>query len=76
MRIALPSCLAQQGQHGRHQQSRLNAFAERVGAAAFEAEVRELSLPIEFGLETMTQFIDWTKNVPFEVVRGEGECAV
>jgi hypothetical protein len=24
----------------------------------------------------MTTFIDWTKDVPFQVVRGEGECAV
>jgi sulfite reductase beta subunit-like hemoprotein len=53
-----------------------NAFAERVGTAAFEDEVRDLAMPVEFGLETMTQFIDWTKKVPFQVVRGEGECAV
>jgi hypothetical protein len=24
----------------------------------------------------MSQFIDWNRNVPFEVIRGEGECAV
>jgi hypothetical protein len=24
----------------------------------------------------MTFFVDWTKNAPFEVIRGEGECAV
>ena len=53
-----------------------NAFAERVGAAAFEDLVRDLAMPIEFGLETMENFIDWTKNVPFQVERGEGECAV
>jgi sulfite reductase beta subunit-like hemoprotein len=53
-----------------------NAFAERVGTTAFEEQVRDLSMPIEFGLETMSQFMDWTKNVPFQVVRGEGECAV
>jgi len=52
-----------------------NAFATRVGAAEFEERVRDLAMPIEFGLETMTNFIDWTKNVPFEVIRGEGECA-
>ena len=38
--------------------------------------VRDLAMPIEFGLETMENFIDWTKNVPFQVERGEGECAV
>ena len=53
-----------------------NAFAERVGPSAFEDLVRDLAMPIEFGLETMEHFIDWTKNVPFQVIRGEGECAV
>ena len=53
-----------------------NDFAERVGAAKFEERVRDLAMPVEFSLENMTYFIDWTKNVPFQVVRGEGECAV
>jgi sulfite reductase beta subunit-like hemoprotein len=53
-----------------------NAFATRVGAVAFEERVRDLAMPIEFGLETMSNFIDWTKNIPFQVERGEGECAV
>jgi sulfite reductase beta subunit-like hemoprotein len=53
-----------------------NAFAERVGTAAFEERVKDLAMPAEFNLENMNLFIDWTKNVPFEVVRGEGECAV
>jgi sulfite reductase beta subunit-like hemoprotein len=53
-----------------------NVFAARVGTTAFEDEVRELALPAQFGLETMDQFIDWDKKVPFVVQRGEGECAV
>ncbi len=53
-----------------------NAFAERVGTKAFEDEVRDLALPVEFGLETMEHFIDWQRKVPFQVIRGEGECAV
>jgi sulfite reductase beta subunit-like hemoprotein len=53
-----------------------NAFVERVGTAQFEALVKDLTLPIEFSLENMNHFIDWTKNVPFEVIRGEGECAI
>jgi sulfite reductase (ferredoxin) len=53
-----------------------NDFAARVGTTAFEDRVRDLAMPVEFGLETMTTFIDWTKSVPFEVARGEGECAV
>ncbi|HXE44338.1 MAG TPA: nitrite/sulfite reductase [Conexibacter sp.] len=53
-----------------------NAFVARVGTGAFEALVRDLALPAEFNLENMNLFMDWTKSVPFEVIRGEGECAV
>ena len=53
-----------------------NDFASRVGAKAFEDLVRDLSLPAEFSLESMNTFIDWNKDVPFVVARGEGECAV
>jgi sulfite reductase (ferredoxin) len=53
-----------------------NDFAERVGTAELEGLVKDLSMPVDFGLETMNQFIDWNRNVPFEVIRGEGECAV
>jgi sulfite reductase beta subunit-like hemoprotein len=53
-----------------------NAYAERVGTKAFEDAVRDLAMPVEFGLATMNEFIDWTKKVPFQVQRGEGECAV
>jgi hypothetical protein len=24
----------------------------------------------------MNEFIDWKRDVPFQVIRGEGECAV
>ncbi|HET6447754.1 MAG TPA: nitrite/sulfite reductase [Conexibacter sp.] len=53
-----------------------NAFAARVGTAAFEEQVKDLAMPAEFTLENMNLFMDWTKSVPFEVIRGEGECAV
>ena len=52
------------------------AFVQRVGTAELEGLVKELSMPVEFGLETMGQFIDWNRDVPFQVIRGEGECAV
>jgi hypothetical protein len=42
----------------------------------FEEEVLELGLPIEFSLENMSHFIDWQRGEPFQVIRGEGECAV
>jgi sulfite reductase beta subunit-like hemoprotein len=53
-----------------------NAYLERVDVAELEALVKDLSMPVDFGLETMNQFIDWNRDVPFEVIRGEGECAV
>jgi sulfite reductase beta subunit-like hemoprotein len=52
------------------------AFVERVGTTEFESRVKDLAMPIEFSLENMNYFIDWTKHSPFEIVRGEGECAV
>jgi sulfite reductase beta subunit-like hemoprotein len=51
-------------------------FSERVGTGELEEQVKDLSMPVEFGLQTMSQFIDWDRQVPFEVIRGEGECAV
>jgi sulfite reductase (ferredoxin) len=53
-----------------------NAFAERTGAESFEAAVKDLTLPAEFSLETMQQFIDWNRSSPYKVERGEGECAI
>jgi sulfite reductase beta subunit-like hemoprotein len=52
------------------------AFVQRVGTPELEGLVKELSLPVDFGLETMNTFIDWNRDVPFQVIRGEGECAV
>jgi len=53
-----------------------NAFVDRVGTEQFESCVKDLTMPIEFSLENMSYFIDWSKSAPFEVIRGEGECAV
>ncbi len=53
-----------------------NAYVGRVGTIRFEDEARDLSLPAEFSLENMNTFMDWDRSVPFEVIRGEGECAV
>jgi sulfite reductase beta subunit-like hemoprotein len=60
----------------RHDGEEFNAFADRVGSREFEALVADLTMPVDFTLENMNFFIDWTKNSPFEVIRGEGECAV
>jgi sulfite reductase beta subunit-like hemoprotein len=53
-----------------------NAFAHRVGEQRFVDEVKELALPVEFSLENLSHFIDWSRHETYEVVRGEGECAV
>jgi sulfite reductase (ferredoxin) len=66
----------------RHYESERNdgedwkAFVERVGTTELEGQVKDLSMPVDFGLETMNEFIDWNRDVPFQVIRGEGECAV
>jgi sulfite reductase beta subunit-like hemoprotein len=52
------------------------AFVQRVGIPELEGLVKELSLPVDFSLESMNTFIDWNRDVPFQVIRGEGECAV
>jgi sulfite reductase (ferredoxin) len=52
------------------------AFVDRVGTHEFEARVKDLTMPVEFNLENMNTFVDWNRNAPFEVQRGEGECAV
>ena len=60
----------------RNEGEEFNAFAERVGAEPFEEQVKDLTLPAEFSLETMQQFIDWNRATPYKVERGEGECAI
>jgi len=63
-------------QSERSEDEEFNDFVERVGTQEFEAKVKDLAMPIEFSLENMSYFIDWNKSAPFEVIRGEGECAV
>jgi sulfite reductase beta subunit-like hemoprotein len=60
----------------RQEGEEFNRFVDRVGQEPFEEAVRELSMPVEFSLETLDHFIDWSRQEPFKVVRGEGECAV
>jgi len=52
------------------------AYSGRVGNERFESEVKDLTLPAEFSLETMDEFIDWNRSAPYKVERGEGECAI
>jgi sulfite reductase beta subunit-like hemoprotein len=52
------------------------AFVDRVGTQQFEQQVKDLTMPVQFSLENMNYFVDWNRQGPFEVQRGEGECAV
>jgi len=52
------------------------SFVDRVGVEEFELRVKDLTMPIEFSLENMNHFIDFNREAPFVVQRGEGECAV
>ncbi|MGI8946012.1 MAG: nitrite/sulfite reductase [Thermoleophilaceae bacterium] len=52
------------------------AFVERIGPERFTELVKDLSLPVEFNVENMGFFMDWSRDDIYQVVRGEGECAV
>jgi len=60
----------------REEGEEFNEFAARAGAERFETAIQDLTLPAEFSLETMQQFIDWNRQSPYKVERGEGECAI
>jgi dissimilatory sulfite reductase (desulfoviridin) alpha/beta subunit len=60
----------------REEGEEFNDFVERVGTGRFEEEVSDLSMPAEFSLETMQEFVDWNRHDPYKVERGEGECAI
>jgi sulfite reductase beta subunit-like hemoprotein len=53
-----------------------NAYVTRTGVEQFEAIAKPMSLPSEFNLENLQEFVDWNRSVPYQVIRGEGECAV
>ena len=63
-------------EENRNAQESFNGFVDRVGSADFEEQVADLAMPAEFSLETMLQFVDWSRHEPYKVERGEGECAV
>ena len=63
-------------QDERSEGEEFNDFAERVGAPAFTEQIKDLAMPVEFNVENMNFFIDWNRDGLYEVVRGEGECAV
>jgi sulfite reductase beta subunit-like hemoprotein len=63
-------------QAGREDGEEFNPWVNRQETGHFEALLKDLSMPVEFSLETMNHFIDWNRAEPYRVQRGEGECAV
>jgi sulfite reductase (ferredoxin) len=63
-------------QEQRHEGELFNAWVARQAPGHFEDLLSDLSLPVEFSLDTMNHFIDWNRSEPYQVIRGEGECAV
>ena len=59
----------------RNEGEAFNDFVDRIGVKRFEEEIAELTMPAEFSLSTLDQFIDWNRAEPYKVERGEGECA-
>ena len=60
----------------RHDGEEFNDYFDRVGRDPFEAAVKDLTLPPEFSIKTMDEFIDWERDGLYVLERGEGECAV
>jgi sulfite reductase (ferredoxin) len=60
----------------RNEGEAFNDFFDRVGTTPFEEAAKGIALPVEFNLESLEHFIDWSRSEPYQVIRGEGECAV
>ena len=60
----------------REGEEEFNQFFDRVGTAPFEDAIRDLSIPPEFSLDNMEDFIDWEREGLYVLERGEGECAI
>ena len=63
-------------EENRRPEEEFNDFVERTDEGEFEKVVKDLSMPVEFNVENMAHFIDWERKEPYQVIRGEGECAV
>jgi sulfite reductase beta subunit-like hemoprotein len=63
-------------QDNRQDGEEFNAFVSRVGEETFTELVKDLAMPVEFSIENLEHFFDWSRKEPYQVIRGEGECAV
>ena len=46
----------------RNEGETFNDYVDRIGPERFTDEVKDLSLPVEFSVETMNTFIDWSQQ--------------
>ena len=63
-------------QRERESGEEFNDFFDRVGQDPFVAAAQDLTLPPDFGADTLSMFIDWEREGLYVLERGEGECAV
>ena len=63
-------------QRERESGEEFNDFFDRVGQDPFLAAAQDLTLPPDFGADTLPMFIDWEREGLYVLERGEGECAV
>lgn len=63
-------------QRERESGEEFNDFFDRVGQDPFVAAAQDLTLPPDFGADTLPVFIDWEREGLYVLERGEGECAV
>ena len=63
-------------QKNRNDAESFNAFLDRTGVEAFEALIKDLSLPVKFDDQHQSEFIDWNGSTLYKLERGEGECSV
>jgi sulfite reductase beta subunit-like hemoprotein len=62
-------------QANRQEGEEFNNFVDRVGLAAFEQLIKDLSVPVKYDDEHKHEFIDWNRTGLYKLERGEGECA-
>lgn len=60
----------------RNEGESFNDFFDRVGKEPFQEAVADLVIPGEFSDDNQSMFIDWGKSELYQMVRGEGECAM
>ncbi|MGH2376404.1 MAG: nitrite/sulfite reductase [bacterium] len=60
----------------RQDDEEFNSFVDRVGLKPFEAIAATYRDVAPLNADTLRLYMDWGKDMPFKVERGEGECAV